>query len=69
MTSMATILGISPLALGLGEGAQSRVAMGITVIGGMVFSTFLTLFVVPAIYMYISSDVKKSADESKTAGS
>ena len=69
MTSMATILGISPLALGLGEGAQSRVAMGITVIGGMVFSTFLTLFVVPAIYMYISSDVKKSADESKTASS
>jgi multidrug efflux pump len=63
MTSLATILGISPLALGLGEGAQSRVAMGIAVIGGMFFSTFLTLFVVPAIYSYISSETKKVADE------
>ena len=59
MTSLATILGISPLALGLGEGAQSRVSMGIAVVGGMVFSTFLTLFVVPAIYTYISSETKK----------
>jgi multidrug efflux pump len=63
MTSFATILGISPLALGLGEGAQSRVAMGIAVVGGMVFSTFLTLFVVPAIYTYISSDTKMVVDE------
>ncbi len=59
MTSLATILGISPLALGLGEGAQSRISMGIAVVGGMFFSTFLTLFVVPAIYTYISSESKK----------
>src|SRR5450759_248189 len=65
MTSLATILGIMPLALGLGEGAQSRVAMGIAVVGGMVFSTFLTLFVVPAIYSYISSETKKSENESE----
>jgi multidrug efflux pump len=65
MTSLATILGISPLALGFGEGAQSRIAMGIAVIGGMVFSTFLTLFVVPAIYTYISSESKKSVNETK----
>jgi multidrug efflux pump len=65
MTSFATILGISPLALGFGEGAQSRVAMGIAVIGGMIFSTFLTLFIVPAIYTFISSETKKSADENK----
>jgi multidrug efflux pump len=65
MTSFATILGISPLALGFGEGAQSRIAMGIAVIGGMVFSTFLTLFVVPAIYTYISSESKKSVNETK----
>lgn len=63
MTSLATILGILPLALGLGEGAQSRVAMGTTVVGGMFFATFLTLFVVPAIYTYISSDLKKVTDE------
>jgi multidrug efflux pump len=59
MTSLATILGISPLALGFGEGAQSRVSMGIAVVGGMFFATFLTLFVVPAIYSYISSETKK----------
>jgi multidrug efflux pump len=63
MTSLATILGISPLALGLGEGAQSRVSMGIAVVGGMIFSTFLTLFVVPAIYTYISSETKHIKNE------
>ncbi len=65
MTSLATIFGLLPLALGLGEGAQSRVAMGITVVGGMLFSTMLTLFVVPAIYTYISSETKKNTDENK----
>jgi multidrug efflux pump len=65
MTSLAIILGILPLALGLGEGAQSRVAMGIAVVGGMIFSTFLTLFVVPAIYSYISSETKKSENENE----
>ena len=65
MTSLATILGISPLALGFGEGAQSRVSMGIAVVGGMFFASFLTLFVVPAIYTYISSETKKSTDEDK----
>jgi multidrug efflux pump len=65
MTSLATMLGISPLALGFGEGAQSRVSMGIAVIGGMFFSTFLTLFVVPAVYTFISSETKKRPDENK----
>jgi multidrug efflux pump len=65
MTSMATILGISPLALGFGEGAQSRVSMGIAVVGGMIFATFLTLFIVPAIYTFISSETKKSENENQ----
>lgn len=54
MTSLSTILGILPIAFALGAGSESRVSMGIAVIGGLIFSTFLTLFVVPAIYSYFS---------------
>jgi multidrug efflux pump len=54
MTSLATILGILPIALALGAGSESRVSMGIGVIGGMLFATLLTLFVIPAIYTYFS---------------
>lgn len=54
MTSLSTILGILPIALALGAGSESRVSMGIAVIGGMLFATVLTLYVIPAIYSYIS---------------
>ncbi len=56
MTSLSTILGTLPIALALGAGSESRVSMGIVVVAGMFFSTLLTLFVIPAIYSYISSE-------------
>ncbi len=55
MTSLSTVLGILPIALALGAGSESRVSMGIAVIGGLIFSTILTLFVIPAIYTYLTS--------------
>ena len=53
MTSFSTILGALPIAIGAGAG--SRVSLGIAVVGGLIFSTFLTLFVVPAVYSFLSS--------------
>jgi len=55
MTSLSTILGILPIALALGAGAESRVPMGVAVIGGMLISTILTLFVIPGVYTYLTS--------------
>ncbi|MDN3204828.1 efflux RND transporter permease subunit [Algoriphagus sediminis] len=55
MTSLSTILGILPIALALGAGAESRVPMGATVIGGLAFATILTLFIIPAVYTYLTS--------------
>ena len=60
MTSFSTILGILPMAFATGSGANSRIAMGTAVVGGMIFATMLTLFIIPAIYTYLSNDkVKK----------
>lgn len=61
MTSLSTVLGILPIALALGAGAESRVSMGLTVIGGLIFATTLTLYVIPAIYSYISGKGKRVA--------
>jgi len=54
MTSLSTVFGILPIALALGAGSESRVSMGIAVVGGMLFGTFLTLFVVPVMYIIIT---------------
>lgn len=61
MTSLSTILGILPIALALGAGSESRVSMGIAVIGGLIFSTILTLYVIPAMYMYMTGKEKRKA--------
>jgi multidrug efflux pump len=63
MTSFATVLGILPMATASGAGAESRIAMGIAVVGGMIFSTLLTLFVIPAMYTYLSTREVKTIEE------
>ena len=62
MTSVSTILGLLPLMFATGEGCNGRIAMGTAVVGGMLLSTVLTMFVVPSIYSYLSTNqVKKQA--------
>ena len=56
MTSISTILGLLPLMFASGEGANGRIAMGTAVVGGLLISTLLTLFVIPVMYVYLSTD-------------
>jgi len=55
MTSLATILGVAPMVFASGAGAESRISMGVSVAGGLIFATFFTLYIIPAMYSYISS--------------
>jgi multidrug efflux pump len=61
MTSLAMALGALPIALSLGAAATSRIPLGIVIVGGIIFSLVLTLFVIPAMYSYLST--KKSRNE------
>jgi HAE1 family hydrophobic/amphiphilic exporter-1 len=74
MTTLTTILGLIPLALGYGEGGESQAPLGRAVIGGLTSSTFITLFLVPAIYKIfflkddLRKEVPKTASESISSG-
>ena len=69
MTSFATIFGVLPIAIGLGAGAESRRPLGIAVVGGMVFSTFLTLVLVPVVYTLLAKLTKeRTAEETEEIG-
>ncbi len=63
MTSLAMSLGALPLALSLGAAATSRIPLGVVIVGGILFSLVLTLFILPAMYSYMSGSKKKSAME------
>jgi multidrug efflux pump len=61
MTSISTVLGILPIALAIGAGAESRTSMGIAVIGGLIIGSLLTLYVIPVMYALLSPE--KSHDD------
>jgi multidrug efflux pump subunit AcrB len=63
MTNLAMALGALPLALSLGAAATSRIPLGIVIVGGILFSLFLTLFVIPAMYSFMATKRKKSPIE------
>ena len=63
MTSISTILGLLPLIFASAEGANSRIAMGTAVVGGMIVSTFMSLYIVPAMYSYIATNLKNKKEK------
>jgi len=67
MTSLATIAGILPIAIGFGDAAESRRPLGVVAVGGMITSTFLTLFVIPVIYT-LFSDLSRRVTGNKHGG-
>ena len=70
MTSFSTIFGVLPIAIGLGAGAEARRPLGVAVVGGMFFSTFLTLVLVPVVYTMLARFTKaeRHAEEGETVG-
>jgi hydrophobe/amphiphile efflux-1 (HAE1) family protein len=62
MTSLATVFGAMPIALALGAGAQSRVSLGIVIVGGLLFALILTLFVIPVAYIILSGNKNKTVN-------
>jgi len=66
MTSMSTILGATPIALALGESSTSRIPMGVSIIGGLIFSLILTLYVIPSLYTYLSGKLHEVHEETES---
>jgi len=62
MTSLAVVLGSVPIAFALGAGAKSRVSLGIVIMGGMLFSLVLTLYIIPLMYVIFASKTRRDPD-------
>jgi hydrophobic/amphiphilic exporter-1 (mainly G- bacteria), HAE1 family len=70
MTTMAALMGTLPIAVGMGQGSESRRPLGLAVVGGLLFSQFLTLFVTPVFYIYMDEFqgwLKRSFSRAKRA--
>jgi hydrophobic/amphiphilic exporter-1 (mainly G- bacteria), HAE1 family len=65
MTALTTILGLLPLALGIGEGTEINQPMGIAVIGGLVSSTLLTIYVIPVVYSFFDKETRRMKKRKK----
>lgn len=63
MTTLATVLGALPIALAFGAGAKSRMPLGIVIVGGLLFSLLLTLYIIPAMYSFMSHRDKKNKEQ------
>ena len=63
MTTLATLVGLFPMALGIGEGSETNLPLARAVIGGLAVSTFLTLFFVPVLYTWLDRFAQRTADE------
>ena len=63
MTSFSTVLGLLPLVFASAEGANSRIAMGYATVGGMIVSTFMSLYIVPAMYSYLATNLKNKKEK------
>ncbi len=63
MTTLATVLGALPIALALGAAATSRIPLGVVIVGGLLFSLVLTLFVIPAVYAILSKKQYRNVEE------
>ncbi|HEU4436523.1 MAG TPA: efflux RND transporter permease subunit, partial [candidate division Zixibacteria bacterium] len=68
MTSLTVVFGVLPIAIGLGAGGEARRPLGISVVGGMLFSTFLTLVLVPVVYTFMARFTKQEETAAEAAG-
>jgi HAE1 family hydrophobic/amphiphilic exporter-1 len=66
MTTMAALLGSLPIALGYGQGGEARMPLGLTVVGGLLFSQLITLYLTPVVYTYLAAFQERIGKRKKT---